>query len=127
LVPILMKKGRPAHTLSVLCHPGAADGLRDAILVGTSTIGVRQHPVAKYALPRAWVDVDVDGGTVAVKLAHRDGKILQVSPEFDEVADFAGRSARPQHQVLAEVTAAAAAAGLRSGLPVPGKARSTRS
>jgi uncharacterized protein (TIGR00299 family) protein len=127
LVPILMKKGRPAHTLSVLCHPGAADRLRDAILVGTTTIGVRQHPVAKFALPRVWVDVPVDGGTVAVKLAHRDGIILQASLEFEEVAAAAARSGRPQHLVLAEATAAAAASGLVAGAPIPDSARSARS
>jgi pyridinium-3,5-bisthiocarboxylic acid mononucleotide nickel chelatase len=127
LVPILMKKGRPAHTLSVLCHPRDADRLRDAILVGTTTIGVRQHPVAKFALPRAWVDVPVDGGTVAVKLAHRDGVILQATPEFDEVAAIAAGSGRPQHVVLAEATASAATSGLLAGGPVPSSARSVRS
>jgi len=127
LVPILMKKGRPAHTLTVLGHPQRADELREAMLVGTSTIGVRQHPVSKYALPRAWVDVAVESGAVAVKVAHRGGVILQVSPEFDEVAGLATRSSRPQHLVLAEVTAAAAAAGLVAGAPLPASARSHRS
>ena len=127
LVPILMKKGRPAHTLTVLCHPLDADTLREAMLVGTSTIGVRQHPVSKFALPRAWVDVAVEGRAVAVKLAHRDGVILQVSPEFDEVAGLASQVSRAQHLVLAEVSAAAAAAGLMAGAPLPSGARSSRS
>ena len=127
LVPVLMKKGRPAHTLSVLCHPGRAEALRDTILVGTTTIGVRQHPVTKYALPRAWVDVELHGRTVAVKIAHRDGLILQASPEFDEVAGVAADRGRPQHEVLAEATSAAAAAGLRAGAAVPPGARSVRS
>ena len=126
LVPILMKKGRPAHTLTVLCHPLNADALREAMLVGTSTIGVRQHPVSKYALPRAWLDVAVEGGAVAVKLAHRDGVILQVSPEFDEVAGLASQVSRAQHLVLAEVSAAAAAAGLVAGATMPSGARSSR-
>ena len=43
LVPITMKKGRPAHTLCVLAHPSAAAGLRELILTRTSTIGVRQQ------------------------------------------------------------------------------------
>jgi uncharacterized protein (TIGR00299 family) protein len=127
LVPILMKKGRPAHVLSVLVHPSRAEALREAILTRTTTIGVRQHPVGKYALPRAWVDVALDDDAAAVKLAYRDGLILQVSPEFDEVAALAARTGRPQHLALAEVSAAAAAVGLVPGAPVPDRARSTRS
>ncbi|HEU5023382.1 MAG TPA: nickel pincer cofactor biosynthesis protein LarC, partial [Spirillospora sp.] len=39
LVPILMKKGRPAHTLCVLCPPGRVDDLRGAVLRLTTTLG----------------------------------------------------------------------------------------
>jgi uncharacterized protein (TIGR00299 family) protein len=119
LVPILMKKGRPAHTLSVLCHPTQTGPLREMMLTGTTTVGVREHSLGKYALPRAWVDVEISGGAVAVKIAHRDGIIWQVSPEFDEVAAMAARQFRAQHLVLAETVAAAAAAGLVAGGVLP--------
>ena len=52
----------------------------------TSTFGVRQTDTSKYALPRSWFEVEVGGGQVAVKVAHRDGMIVQVNPEFDSVA-----------------------------------------
>ena len=42
LTPILMKKGRPAHTLSSWSPPTRADGVRAAIFRHTSTIGVRE-------------------------------------------------------------------------------------
>jgi len=126
LVPILMKKGRPAHTLSVLSSPGQVDRLRDHILSRTTSLGVRQHELRRYALPRAWVDVAVGEGTVAVKLAHRDGLLLQVTPEFDAVAALAVEEDRPQADVLAQAGAAAAAAGLRAGAALPATARSAR-
>jgi uncharacterized protein (TIGR00299 family) protein len=126
LVPIVMKKGRPAHTLSVLAHPGRASTLREVMLSQTTTIGVRQHAIEKYALPRAWVDLEVEGAQVAVKLAHRHGLILQVSAEFDDVAAVAGRQQRPPRQILAAVQAAASAAGLVIGSPVPDHARSVQ-
>jgi pyridinium-3,5-bisthiocarboxylic acid mononucleotide nickel chelatase len=127
LLPIVMKKGRPAHTLSVLCPRALAASIRDTILVETTTFGVRQHDVVKYALPRGWVDVELDGGTVAVKIAHRDGIIVQVSPEFDELAAVAARHSRPQQQLLAEAIAAATAAGLTPGALLPPAVRSNRS
>jgi pyridinium-3,5-bisthiocarboxylic acid mononucleotide nickel chelatase len=126
LVPIVMKKGRPAHTLSVLAHPQAAGPLRELILAQTSTIGVRQHRLIKYALPRAWATVPVDGSSVAIKIAHRDGRIIQATPEFDDLAQVATRTGRPIRGLLAAAIAAAEAAGLRAGEPVPENAHSHR-
>jgi uncharacterized protein (TIGR00299 family) protein len=119
LVPIVMKKGRPAHILSVLCEPSRADQLRTEMLALTSTVGVRQTETGKYALPRVWFEVDVDGDSVAIKVAHRDGMIAQVTPEFDAVAARADVLGRTQHDVLTAAAAAATAAGLVVGLPLP--------
>jgi pyridinium-3,5-bisthiocarboxylic acid mononucleotide nickel chelatase len=126
LVPILMKKGRPAHTLSVLCHPQQAAPLREVIFAETTTIGVRDQSLGKYALPRAWVDVPVAGGTVGVKIAHRRGVIVRVTPEFDEVAALAVRQERPQRLVLEEAAAAAVDAGLTVGGSLPAHARTVQ-
>jgi uncharacterized protein (TIGR00299 family) protein len=127
LVPILMKKGRPAHTLSVLCHPNNAVRLRESMFEETTTIGVRQHTLRKFALSRVWFGVPLDGGSVSVKVAHRDGVIVQVSPEFDDAARHSAETGRSQHLVLQEATAAAAAAGLVRGAPLPGSVPSVPS
>jgi uncharacterized protein (TIGR00299 family) protein len=119
LVPIVMKKGRPAHTLSVLAHPSAAPALRRVVTSRTSSIGVREQEFRKYALPRAWVPVTVTGGTVKIKIAHRDGLVVQATPEYDDVARLARDTDRPVRAVLAEAVAAAEAAGLRWGAAVP--------
>jgi pyridinium-3,5-bisthiocarboxylic acid mononucleotide nickel chelatase len=119
LVPIVMKKGRPAYTLSVLCHPSRAEALRERIFSDTSTLGIREGSLRKVALPRAFVDVEVAGGTVAVKVAYCDGVIVQVMPEFDDVAGLAHRQGRPERLVLHEAAAAAAAAGLTVGTALP--------
>ncbi|GAB2605755.1 UPF0272 protein Cgl2470/cg2715 [Paractinoplanes abujensis] len=119
LVPIVMKKGRPAHTLSVLCTPAMAGTLRDQIFRDTSTLGVRHSPRGKVALERAFVDVTVDDTRIPVKVAHRDGVVLQVMPEFDDVAALARRQERPERLVLQEALAAAGDAGLFVGAALP--------
>ena len=119
LVPILMKKGRPAQLLSALCPTDRVSQLRELILMQTSTFGVRQHLVHKYALPRSWVEVDLEGVPVSVKVAHRGGKIIQVTPEFESVAAAALRLGRTQAAVLAAAARAAADTGLLHGEPLP--------
>ncbi|MET7301182.1 nickel pincer cofactor biosynthesis protein LarC [Embleya sp. NPDC005575] len=119
LTPILMKKGRPAHTLSVLCPPQGAQPLRDAVFRLTTTLGVREGPVRKTELQRGWTHVDVLGSRLPVKVGHRFGRILQATPEFAPAAALAARLGLPVHSVLAAAAAAAHQAGLTSGAPTP--------
>ena len=125
LVPIVMKKGRPAHTLTVLCSPARAGELRERIFRETSTLGVRESPRRKVALERAFVDVPVGGEKVPVKVAHRDGRIVQVMPEFENVAAVARRQGRPERLVLQDAVEAATSAGLTVGAPLPPEAHPT--
>ncbi|MFE2869576.1 nickel pincer cofactor biosynthesis protein LarC [Embleya sp. NPDC059259] len=119
LTPILMKKGRPAHTLSVLCPPQDAQPLRDAVFRLTTTLGVRERPVRKTELQRGWTLVDVLGSRLPVKVGHRGGRILQATPEFGPAAALAARLGLPVHVVLAAAGTAAHQAGLTSSAPTP--------
>ena len=127
LVPILMKKGRPAHTLAVLARPDQAAQLREEMLQQTSSFGVRQTDVTRSALPRGWVDVTVNGARLPIKIAHRDGLIWQATPEFDDIDRLASQRAIPRAALLQAADAAAAAAGLVAGAPIPTDLRVERS
>ena len=123
LVPILMKKGRPAHTLCALARPDAVAPLRDIILSETSTLGVRHHGVSRLALPRAWIDVEIGSGTVPVKIGYRDGVIVQVTPEFDAVAAYAAEHGEPEHSIMQRTLVAAATLGIKQGAALPSSVR----
>ena len=107
LTPILMKKGRPAHTLSVLMPIGRGNDVRDVIFAETSAIGLREIPVGKQALGRELTDVLVDGQRISVKVA-RDaaGSVMNVQPEYDDVVAAARLLDRPVKEVLAAAVAA---------------------
>jgi len=105
LTPILMKKGRPAHTLSVLVDADHAVGVRATVFRQTSTIGLREQPVAKHALEREFTSVDVGGQTISVKLARHDGSVVNAQPEYDDVARAAAVLDRPVADLLAEAAA----------------------
>jgi pyridinium-3,5-bisthiocarboxylic acid mononucleotide nickel chelatase len=113
LTPVLMKKGRPAHTLHVLVTTAQADAVRRVVLTETTAIGLRQHPVGKVALDRRSEVVEVAGRPVRVKLALLDGEVVNAQPEYEDVAGAARALGRPAKEVLAAATAAA------TGLVVP--------
>jgi uncharacterized protein (TIGR00299 family) protein len=110
LTPILMKKGRPAHTLSVLCRADAEPQVRAAVFATTSTIGLRVIPVGKVALERTHSSVEVLGGRVGVKVAESDGGVVNVSVEYEDVAALARELGLPAKEVLRAATAAATVA-----------------
>lgn len=119
LVPIVMKKGRPAHVLTVLCRPERAAALRDVILTQTSTLGVRSTAVTRLALSRGWTTVAVDGHPVRIKIGHDTAAVRQVNPEFDDVARVAQATGRPEREVLDRARAAAQVAGFVVGTAPP--------
>jgi pyridinium-3,5-bisthiocarboxylic acid mononucleotide nickel chelatase len=112
LTPILMKKGRPAHTLHVLARPQDGSALADLVLTHTSTLGLRTTAVRRRVLDRSWALVDVLDGRVRVKVGHRDGHVVQATPEFEDVAGLAREAGLPVGQVLALAQSAAVVAGL---------------
>jgi pyridinium-3,5-bisthiocarboxylic acid mononucleotide nickel chelatase len=107
LTPILMKKGRPAHTVTALVGPEEAEAVRRILVSETSTIGLRTSSVTKHALERSWVTVDVDGEKVRVKLAYDGAQRTNLAPEFDDVVAAADALGLPAKEILARATAAA--------------------
>lgn len=119
LTPILMKKGRPAHMLHVLCDPDAAAALRGRIFELVPTLGLRETPTTKHVLDRAWVSVSVGNVEVRIKLGLRAGRIVTLQPEFNDVAELARALGSPERAVLADAGAAASASGLVVGAGWP--------
>lgn len=88
--PIVMKKGRPAHTVHVLAAPERAAGLERLVLAETGSLGLRRSSVDRLALPRSVDTVDVEGYAIRVKRGPWGAK-----PEHDDVAAAAAALDRP--------------------------------
>jgi len=80
VTPILMKKGRPAHTLSVLVAPVQAPELAGLVMSVTGSLGVRTRQLDRLVAQRHTVTVSVDGHDIAVKVSD-----VRVKAEFDHV------------------------------------------
>jgi hypothetical protein len=112
LTPIVMKKGRAAHTLHVIASQAVLDAVVRVVLTETSAIGVRLTPVGKRALAREVVPVDVDGHPVRVKVARLEGAVVNASAELDDVLALADALGVPAKVALARATAALVREGL---------------
>lgn len=119
LTPIVMKKGRPALTLSVLCSAAGLEALQSLVFEHTTTIGMRTFEVEKIALDRASVELHLEGHRIRVKLAGRHGRVLNVSFEFEDIAAAARELGCAERDVLERAGSQAVSAGYVIGSELP--------
>ena len=96
-VPVGMKKSRPGTMLEVLCTPDRREELLRTLFRHTTTLGVRETSVRRYALSRTEETRQTPCGTVRRKRSTGWG----VSREKDEYEDLA-RIARERGVSLRE-------------------------
>jgi uncharacterized protein (TIGR00299 family) protein len=104
LTPIVMKKGRPAVTISVLVSPSRQEAIRQILFREAGTLGIRATTVDKQALEREWVDVATRHGAVRVKIGRFEGNAITVAPEFEDCARVAREAGVPARDVYEEAT-----------------------
>jgi uncharacterized protein (TIGR00299 family) protein len=110
-LPVQMKKGRPGVVVSAIARPEAEGAVARALLVHSTTLGVRAVPLRRYELERATREVSVREHAVRVKVGVLDGRVVNVAPEHDDCARVAAATGLPVKQVWAEALAAAHAFG----------------
>jgi uncharacterized protein (TIGR00299 family) protein len=97
---VQMKKNRPGLQLTVLTTPDKADALAQLVFEQTTTIGVRIYEARRKVLEREHVEVETPYGKVRVKVAKREGKVLNAAPEFEDCQKLAAEKAVPLKQVM---------------------------
>ncbi len=102
-VPVQMKKNRPGTLLTVLAPPALRTTIADIIFRETTTIGLRYSDVDRECLDRDVVTVETPIGAVRFKIARRNGRLVNATPEFEDCA----RLAAANHLSVKEVQALA--------------------
>ena len=105
--PAVMKKGRPALKLSALVDNSTKERVLDALYRETTTLGVRTVPIEKDELLREWVEIQLDGHPIRIKIARRGTDVVTVSPEFEDAAKVARATGIPLKEVYARSILAA--------------------
>ena len=99
--PIQMKKNRPGTLLTVLAPPALRTTLADIVFRESTTIGLRHHEMFRECLDRETVVVETPAGPVRVKVAQRDGRMMNAAPEFDDCVRLATEQGRPVKEIQA--------------------------
>jgi len=95
ITPVVMKKGRPGHTVSVLVDPVLAEAVRATLQAETGSLGVRGVLLERWPAARVMGQVDVDGAPVQVKVSPGRVKVEQ-----RDAARVATRGGVPLRDVL---------------------------
>jgi uncharacterized protein (DUF111 family) len=104
--PVQMKKNRPGTLVTVIAPAGLRQPLADLLFRESTTIGVRYEEMARICLERSVETVATPFGPIRVKVARRDGRVLNVSPEFDDCRRAAAEHGAPLKDVQAAAVAA---------------------
>ncbi len=105
LTPVMMKKGRPGTVLTALCGPERVTELSRVLFEESPTIGVRWTAYQRERLEREMVTLATAYGAVPFKVSRLAGRVVTVTPEFDEVRRIARAKGLPVREVLDQARA----------------------
>ncbi|EDX87617.1 conserved hypothetical protein TIGR00299 [Synechococcus sp. PCC 7335] len=86
---IAMKKNRLGTLLTVICPESRVIDCETILFNETTTLGIRRTWQKRTALSREMVSVSTIYGEIMVKLGRINGKVVNVQPEYEDVAERA--------------------------------------
>jgi uncharacterized protein (TIGR00299 family) protein len=114
LTPVIMKKGRPGHEITVICPAASQALLRDLLLNSSPTIGVRYQTLLRQVLKRRVDNVTLRGQAIAMKVVITPDGSERAKPEAEAVAAAAKKLKLPFQAVQHEAMQAWAAKSPKS-------------
>jgi uncharacterized protein (DUF111 family) len=115
VAPIIMKKGRAAHTLHCLFRVDEKDKFLEIVFRHSTTLGVRVQEVERVSLPRKKMSVHYISertssipaasfdGDVDVKVGYLGNDIVSIKAEFDHCKAISLATGEPIQEVSAQV------------------------
>jgi uncharacterized protein (TIGR00299 family) protein len=95
VTPIMMKKGRPGHTVSALADPALAEQVGRVLMAETGSLGVRGSTLDRWPAERRMDEVHIHGLPVRVKVSPG-----RVKAEHGDAARVARRTGLPVREVI---------------------------
>jgi len=102
LTPVLMKKNRPATLLTVICPYEELPSITGFLLRETTTIGLRWHAEERSRAEREMVPLSTKHGTIPFKVARWEGRLVNISPEYEVCKQLSLKKRIPLKEVFEE-------------------------
>ena len=99
---IIMKKGRAAVKITVLCTVENEEKLKKIIFQETTTLGIRRIEIEREELERKFFKVNTVYGEISIKAGYLEGKEIKRAPEYEECAAAARNHGVPIREVYEE-------------------------
>ncbi|MDD5747332.1 MAG: nickel pincer cofactor biosynthesis protein LarC, partial [Candidatus Omnitrophica bacterium] len=106
--PVMMKKMRQGMLLHVACPTPDAERIITTIFQETTTLGVRIRQVTRRKLERKILNMKTEYGIIVqVKIATLRGRVVTVSPEYEDCKNIARQRSLPFKTVYDRIKAQA--------------------
>ena len=102
ITPILMKKNRPGHLFTVICPSEKLPSVTRFLLRETTTLGLRWHEEERAKADREILNIQTRYGKIRFKLARWEGKIVNLSPEYEDCKRLALEKGVPLKEIFEE-------------------------
>ena len=103
LTSVQMKKNRPGTLLSVICLPDSVGKFSDILMRETTTIGLRWRVENRIMAQRQIRRIDTVHGPIHIKLARSNGRVINLTPEYDDCKRAALEKNIPLKNVMDDV------------------------
>lgn len=100
--PVIMKKSRPGVLLTVITREETKDDIARIIFEETTTAGIRYSMMERVVLDREMRNITTKYGDIGVKVLSRGGRVVTVSPEYEDCRSIAQSLGVPLKQVYDE-------------------------
>ena len=107
LTPIIMKKTRPAVKITLLSENDNVNKLADILLKETTSFGLRMYKTERIKLEKEIKTVKTEYGSTKVKIGKKNGKIINIAPEYEDckrIANERGISIREVYEKVKSAT-----------------------
>ncbi len=101
ITPAIGRFGRPMHKISALSDIAMAEHLGAILMAETGSLGVRSTTVDRWTADRSFVEVEVDGFPIRIKVGPGRAKA-----EFDDAVTIARKTGVPVREVIAKAETA---------------------
>ena len=87
--PIYMKKNRPGIVVNITVASEKEETVKEVMFSETTTIGIRKINIDRTELERRFVKANTPLGDISCKVCSYKGKVVNVTPEYEEVKEAA--------------------------------------